>query len=135
MQDVLAGVTIIDRPEYPQDYQPEPRWRGVSPEAYQARRATYERFCETWRLRLCEQAPDAPWLRTWELPIVPADSLGRPWRFLFKEWRFCHWQNHHNDDRDCYWYPELVPGRLPLTMHFVVCHYRIIRSCTRGTPS
>jgi hypothetical protein len=118
-KDVLAGVTIIDRPEYPNDYQPEPRWREMSPEAYQARRATYDRFRETWRLRLCEQAPDAPWLRTWDQPQEPTDSLGRPSRFLFREWRCC--QNHLNDDG--YWYPKPVPGRLPLTMRFVVCHY------------
>jgi hypothetical protein len=118
-KDILDGVTIIDQPEHAQDYRPEPRWRDMSPEAYLARRAIYERFCETWRLRLCEQAPDAPWLRTWDQPRVPTDDLGRPWRFLFREWRCC--QNHHNDV--CYWWLKPVPGRLPLKMRIVVCHY------------
>ena len=124
-KDVLDGVTIIDSPEHPHDYQPEPRWRHVSPEAYLARRATYERFCETWRLRLCEQAPDAPWLRTWDQPLVPTDSLGRPWRFLFREWRCV--QNcgnlGWNSDDDCYWHTRPVPGRLPFRMRIVICHY------------
>ena len=124
VKDVLDGVTIIDRPEYPNDYQPEPRWRDVSPEAYQARRATYERFGETWRLRLCEQAPDAPWLRTWDQPRAPVDGLGRPWRFLFKEWHIR--QNEHDDD--CYWWLKPVPGRLPLKMRIVVCHYSQLHS-------
>ena len=125
-QDVLDGVTIIDTPESPYDYLPEPRWRDVSPEAYLARRATYERFCETWRLRLCEQAPDAPWLRTWEQPLVPTDNLGRPWRFLFKEWRCAQnygWSNRYNHDDACYWSLKPVPGRLPFRMRIVVCHY------------
>ena len=125
-QDVLDGVTIIDTPESPYDYLPEPRWRDVSLEAYLARRATYERFCETWRLRLCEQAPDAPWLRTWEQPLVPTDNLGRPWRFLFKEWRCAQnygWSNRYNHDDACYWSLKPVPGRLPFRMRIVVCHY------------
>ena len=43
-KDVLAGLRTINRPEYPEDYDPEPRWRDVSPEAHRARRASYELF-------------------------------------------------------------------------------------------
>jgi hypothetical protein len=127
-QDVLDGVTIIDKPEYPNDYQPEPRWRDVSPEAHLTRRATYERFCETWRLRLCEQAPDAPWLRTWDQSSVPTDSLDRPWRFLFEEWR-CVQNWGWNSDDGCYWDLRPVPGRLPFRMRIVICHYPQLHTC------
>ena len=40
VKDVLAGVKTINRPEYPEDYDPEPRWRDVSPEAHLTRRAS-----------------------------------------------------------------------------------------------
>jgi hypothetical protein len=121
--DVLAGVVTINRPDYPEDYDPEPRWRDVSPEAHSARRATYERFCETWRLRLCEQAPDLPWLRTWNQPRGPMLCyLGTPWRFPFNEWRVV--QDGPNDS--CRWSnvpAQPVSHRPPLRMRVVVCHY------------
>ena len=122
-KDVLAGVTTIDRPKFPEDYQPEPRWRDVSPEAHSARRAMYERFCETWRLRLCEQAPDAPWLRTWDQPRGPVRCNGLPLCFPFLEWRVV--QNAQGDD-SCYWRNEPAQPnshRPPLQMRIVVCHY------------
>jgi hypothetical protein len=127
-KDVLAGVVTIIRPEYPEDYQPEPRWRDVSPEAHSARRATYERFCETWRWRLCEQAPDLPWLRTWDQPRGPMLCyLGTPWRFPFNEWRVVQGRKYADDDDDvCYWRnvpAQPVSHRPPLRMRVVVCHY------------
>ena len=122
-KDVLAGVKTISRPEYPEDYHPEPRWRDVSLEAHLARQATYERFCETWRLRLCEQAPDLPWLRTWDQPRGPMICYyGTPWRFPFNEWRVV--QDGPNDG--CRWRNEPaqpVSHRPPLRMRVVVCHY------------
>ena len=80
-KDVLAGVKTINRPEYTEDYDPEPRWRDVSLQAHLARRASYDRFCETWRLRLYEQAPDAPWLRTWTQPCGPVLAMECPGAF------------------------------------------------------
>ena len=124
-KDVLAGVKTINRPEYPEDYDPEPRWRDVSLQAHLARRASYDRFCETWRLRLYEQAPDAPWLRTWTQPCGPVLCNGMPWRFPFLEWRVA--QNRAQwDDDSCYWRNEPahpISHRPPLRMRFVVCHY------------
>ncbi len=124
MNDVLAGVKTINRPEYPEDYDPEPRWRDVSLEAQLARRASYEHFCETWRLRLYEQAPDAPWLRTWDQPRGPILCNDMPWRFPFNEWRVAQTRGHWDDS--CYWRHEPaqpVSHRPPLQRRFVVCHY------------
>ena len=122
-KDVLAGVKTINRPDYPEDYDPEPRWQDVSHEAHLARRATYERFCETWRLRLCEQAPDLPWLRTWEQPRGPMlCHYGTPWLFPFNEWRVVQ----NSPDDDCRWSnrpAQPVSHRPPLRMRVVVCHY------------
>jgi hypothetical protein len=95
----------------------------VSLEAHLARQATYERFCETWRLRLCEQAPDLPWLRTWDQPRGPMICyLDTPWRFPFNEWRVV--QDGPNDG--CRWRndpAQPVSHRPPLRMRVVVCHY------------
>jgi len=122
-KDVLAGVKTINRPDYPEDYDPEPRWRDVSPEAHLARRATYERFCETWRLRLCEQAPDLPWLRTWDQPRGPMLCYyGTPWRFPYNEWRVV--QDGQTDEWRWRNEPaQPVSHRPPLRMRIVVCHY------------
>jgi hypothetical protein len=128
-KDVLAGVKTINRPDYPGDYDPEPRWRDVSPEAHLARRATYEQFCETWRLRLYEQAPDAPWLRTWDQPRGPVLCNGVPFCFPFLEWRVAQnsgWGYGGSVDDSCYWRNEPaqpVSHRPPLRMRIVVCHY------------
>jgi hypothetical protein len=128
-KDVLAGVKTINRPEYPGDYYPEPRWRDVSPEAHLARRATYEQFCETWRLRLYEQAPDAPWLRTWDQPRGPVLCNDIPFCFPFLEWRVAQnpgWGYGGSVDDSCYWRNEPaqpVSHRPPLRMRIVVCHY------------
>ena len=125
-KDVLAGVKTINRPEYTEDYDPEPRWRDVSLQAHLARRASYDRFCETWRLRLYEQAPDAPWLRTWTQPCGPVLCNGMPWRFPFLEWRVAQKNRAQWDDDSCYWRNEPahpISHRPPLRMRFVVCHY------------
>ena len=53
VKDVFAGVKIISRPDYPEDYQPEPRWRDVSLQAHLARRASYEAMSVSARLGGC----------------------------------------------------------------------------------
>jgi hypothetical protein len=40
VKDVFAGIKTINRPEFTEDYDPELRWRDVSPEAHLARRAS-----------------------------------------------------------------------------------------------
>jgi hypothetical protein len=124
VKDVLAGVRIINRPQNPEDYDPEPRWGDVSTEAHLTRRASYDRFCESWRLRLYEQAPDAPWLRTWTQPCGPVLCNDMPFCFPFLEWRVV--QNPAERDDSCYWRNEPAQPashRPPLRMRIVVCHY------------
>jgi hypothetical protein len=124
VKDVRAGVRIINRPQNPEDYDPEPRWGDVSTEAHLTRRASYDRFCESWRLRLYEQAPDAPWLRTWTQPCGPVLCHDMPFCFPFLEWRVV--QNPAERDDSCYWRNEPAQPashRPPLRMRIVVCHY------------